>query len=125
MRPATGACVGSIVSCANPLCESVPRESGRRADGSQGDLVRRGMILRMKHPICRIAAAVLIAFLAALELVHAQQQSGLSAADKTRRWDLENELQQIAIVDRKVMMAMPDGVRLATDIYRPKNASGK
>ncbi len=38
---------------------------------------------------------------------------------------MENELQSIAVVDRKVMMPMPDGVRLATDIYRPKNAAGK
>jgi putative CocE/NonD family hydrolase len=30
------------------------------------------------------------------------------------------QLQEIAIVDQKVMMPMRDGVRLATDIYRPK-----
>ncbi len=30
------------------------------------------------------------------------------------------ELEKIAIVDQKVMMPMRDGVRLATDIYRPK-----
>ncbi len=34
------------------------------------------------------------------------------------------ELESIAIVERKVMMPMRDGVRLATDIYRPRNASG-
>ncbi len=49
----------------------------------------------------------------------------MSAAGKQRRWDTENELQKIAVVERKVMMPMPDGVRLATDIYRPKNATGK
>ena len=53
------------------------------------------------------------------------QQGSLSAADKQRRIDIENELQSIAVVERKVMMPMPDGVRLATDIYRPKNATGK
>ena len=52
------------------------------------------------------------------------QQGGLSPADAQRRVDLENELQSIAIVERKVMMPMRDGVRLATDIYRPKNAAG-
>lgn len=31
------------------------------------------------------------------------------------------QLQEIAIVDHKVMMPMRDGVRLATDIYRPKS----
>ena len=30
------------------------------------------------------------------------------------------KLEEIAIVDQKVMMPMRDGVRLATDIYRPK-----
>src|SRR5215831_6085974 len=57
--------------------------------------------------------------------VHAQPPAGLSAADKQRRIDAEAELQSIAVVERKVMMPMPDGVRLATDIYRPKNADGK
>ena len=38
-------------------------------------------------------------------------------------WDVENELQSVAVVERKVMLAMPDGVRLATDIYRPKNVA--
>lgn len=33
-----------------------------------------------------------------------------------------DKLKEIAIVDQKVMMPMRDGVRLATDIYRPKNA---
>jgi uncharacterized protein len=83
------------------------------------------MILRMKHPIRRIMLAGLIASLGTLQLVHAQQQGSLSAAEKTRRWEIENELQQLAVVDRKVMMPMPDGVHLATDIYRPKNAGAK
>ena len=30
------------------------------------------------------------------------------------------QLQEIAIIDQKVMMPMRDGIRLATDIYRPK-----
>ena len=42
-----------------------------------------------------------------------------------RRWEIEKELQSIAVVERKVMMPMRDGVRLATDIYRPKDASTK
>jgi putative CocE/NonD family hydrolase len=58
-------------------------------------------------------------------LLHAQQGGTLSAAERQRRWDTERELEHLAIIDRKVLMPMPDGVRLATDIYRPKNASGK
>ena len=34
--------------------------------------------------------------------------------------DILNKLQEIAIIDQKVMMPMRDGVRLATDIYLPK-----
>ena len=34
--------------------------------------------------------------------------------------DILNELEAIAIIDQKVMMPMRDGIRLATDIYRPK-----
>ncbi len=34
------------------------------------------------------------------------------------------ELESIAIVERKVMMPMRDGVALATDIYRPRQAAG-
>ncbi|MCA6073517.1 CocE/NonD family hydrolase [Fulvivirga sedimenti] len=34
--------------------------------------------------------------------------------------DIREKLEEIAIIDQKVMMPMRDGVRLATDIYRPK-----
>jgi predicted acyl esterase len=34
--------------------------------------------------------------------------------------DILEKLSEIAIIDQKVMMPMRDGVRLATDIYRPK-----
>ena len=69
--------------------------------------------------------ATLIAIASSAPVVRAQQGGTLSAADKQRRIDMESELQSIAVVERKVMMPMPDGVRLATDIYRPKNAAGK
>jgi uncharacterized protein len=39
----------------------------------------------------------------------------LQAQDK-----ILQELEEIAIVDQKVMVTMRDGIRLATDIYRPK-----
>jgi len=44
-------------------------------------------------------------------IVHAQEASILQ------------QLEDIAIVDQKVMMPMRDGIRLATDIYRPKTDS--
>jgi putative CocE/NonD family hydrolase len=44
----------------------------------------------------------------------------LAARNKT-----EQELESIAIVERKVMVPMRDGKRMATDIYRPKDTSKK
>lgn len=41
----------------------------------------------------------------------------LSAQDQT---DILKKLEAIAVIDQKVMIPMRDGVRLATDIYRPK-----
>jgi putative CocE/NonD family hydrolase len=55
----------------------------------------------------------------------AQQRGGLTPEQSATRQDVEKELQSIAIVERKVMMPMRDGVRLATDIYRPKDTSKK
>ncbi len=52
------------------------------------------------------------------------QPAPMSAADKQKRVDTEAELQSVAIVERKLLIPMRDGVRLATDVYRPKNAPG-
>ncbi|MDQ6830498.1 MAG: CocE/NonD family hydrolase [Gemmatimonadota bacterium] len=44
---------------------------------------------------------------------------------RAQRDSTEKALEAIAIIDRKVMMPMRDGVRLATDVYRPKDTSKK
>jgi uncharacterized protein len=49
----------------------------------------------------------------------------LDSAARAHRFDLENELESVAVIDRKEMVAMRDGNKLATDIYRPKDATGK
>ena len=40
-----------------------------------------------------------------------------------KRNQIEKELNEMAVVDRKVMVPMRDGKRMAADIYRPKDAS--
>jgi uncharacterized protein len=65
-----------------------------------------------------LAAVLLVAVLAVP--VRAQ----LTPEQRDQRHRLENLLNEIAVVERKVMMPMRDGVRLATDIYRPANATG-
>jgi uncharacterized protein len=76
--------------------------------------------LRMR----RILSALVVTTLLASVLVSAQQRAPLTAAESAKRWEVEDELQKLAVVDRKVMMPMRDGVRLATDVYRPKSATG-
>lgn len=56
---------------------------------------------------------------AAAATVHAQ--TGAPSAELVaRRWQLERELADVAVIERKFMLPMRDGVRLATDVYRPK-----
>lgn len=54
-------------------------------------------------------------------------QSGRQMPDsvKAMRWVVENELASLAIIERKVMIPMRDGVRIAADVYHPKDTSRK
>jgi putative CocE/NonD family hydrolase len=54
----------------------------------------------------------------------AQARAPLDTALISKRERIEKELESVAIIDRKVMVPMRDGVRMAADVYRPKNASG-
>ena len=40
-------------------------------------------------------------------------------ADEEERRELREQLEEIAVIEKKMMVPMRDGVRLATDIYRP------
>ena len=78
----------------------------------------------MQRSIRRLTFAATTAVLvAAASTALAQRGGSLTTEQAARRWEIENELQSAAIVERKVMMPMRDGVRLATDIYRPKDTS--
>jgi putative CocE/NonD family hydrolase len=68
-----------------------------------------------------LASALAASASLAVPLV-AQRGGSMTQEQRELRWQRERELHEIAVVERKVMMAMRDGVRLATDIYRPKNA---
>jgi len=55
---------------------------------------------------------------------HAQgRPGGMSPEQVQQRWELERELQSLAVIERKVLVPMRDGKRMAADIYRPKDAS--
>src|SRR3989449_3316115 len=57
--------------------------------------------------------------------VHSQGRAALTPDVIARRNALEKELQSIGIVERKLMVPMRDGKRMATDVYRPKDTSKK
>ncbi len=56
--------------------------------------------------------------------VSAQQRGVLTPEQIAGRLDVEKQLADIAVIERKLMLPMRDGVRMATDIYRPRNANG-
>ncbi|MCO6509377.1 MAG: CocE/NonD family hydrolase [Aridibacter famidurans] len=69
---------------------------------------------------------LIIFILAAASPLLAQGGSSQNTEEqRARRHSLESELQSIAVVERKVMVRMRDGKRMAADIYRPKDAAVK
>jgi hypothetical protein len=57
--------------------------------------------------------------------IPAQERPPLVDGAKAERWRIENELASLAVIDRKVMIPMRDGIRISADIYRPKDTSKK
>jgi putative CocE/NonD family hydrolase len=69
--------------------------------------------------------AVSIVFFRHHQPVDAQQRPGLTPEQIAERNQREQELQSVAIVERKLMIPMRDGKRMAADVYRPKDPSMK
>src|SRR5947207_14713680 len=57
--------------------------------------------------------------------VAAQQRAGLTTEQIAQRNQREQELESVAVVERKMMIPMRDGNKMATDVYRPKDSSKK
>ncbi len=60
-------------------------------------------------------------FIVALQIASGQRRGDANPELIARRNSIEKELQSIAIVERKLMIPMRDGKRMATDVYRPKD----
>jgi putative CocE/NonD family hydrolase len=78
----------------------------------------------MKNSFGRICLAIVVVCAVSMGALRAQQATPLTQEQKDQRVQTEKELESVAVIERKLMIPMRDGVRLATDIYRPKNASG-
>src|SRR5215211_1481950 len=73
-----------------------------------------------------ILALCVFVYIRGAETVYSQGgRERPSPEDISKRIAIENELQSIAIVERKLMIPMRDGTRIATDVYRPKDTSKK
>ncbi|MEO8574307.1 MAG: CocE/NonD family hydrolase [Pyrinomonadaceae bacterium] len=75
---------------------------------------------KLNKPASKI---LLIAFLLLITSISFSQNRGTPQADaeeRLRRNAIEAELQSQAVVERKVMVPMRDGMRMQADIYRPK-----
>src|SRR5262245_46003779 len=57
--------------------------------------------------------------------LQAQGPSPMPDSVKARRWAIENELASVAVIERKMMIPMRDGVRIPADIYYPKDSTKK
>jgi len=83
----------------------------------------------MKKSVCILTLVVLTCCIALRfsdnTIVHSQGRNAPAAEVIARRNAIESELQSIAVVDRKLMIPMRDGTRIATDVYRPKDTSKK
>ncbi|MBV9301036.1 MAG: CocE/NonD family hydrolase [Acidobacteriaceae bacterium] len=67
----------------------------------------------------------LLALACASVICSLAQQLNPDAQLIAKRNATEKELESVAIIDRKVMISMRDGKRMAADIYRPKDTSKK
>lgn len=77
----------------------------------------RGTFMRLRN-----AVIALLLFLAAPAFAQGRTPEELATL-RTQRDSMEKELQSIAVVERKIMLPMRDGVRIQMDVYRPKNAT--
>ena len=72
-----------------------------------------------------IIVALAVVFSNNQKSVDAQQRPGLTAEQVAQRNQREQELEAVAIIERKLMIPMRDGKRMAADVYRPKDTSKK
>jgi putative CocE/NonD family hydrolase len=79
----------------------------------------------MRIKITGFLLLVVIGFIAAIQIASGQGRGAANPELIAKRNSIEKELQSIAIVERKLMVPMRDGKRMATDVYRPKDTSKK
>ncbi len=77
-----------------------------------------------RKTLCALSLAVM-SLAGAIQIASGQRRAAADPDEIARRHSIEKELQSVAIVERKLMVPMRDGKRMATDVYRPKDESKK
>src|SRR2546425_10691709 len=80
---------------------------------------------RMRRNIFLTLILVIAGLVIAIGVAPGQQRGGANSELVARRNSIEKELESVAIIERKLMIRMRDGKRMATDVYRPKDTSKK
>jgi putative CocE/NonD family hydrolase len=80
-------------------------------------------MLIMRSRLARIA--ITLSITTSLFAQAAQVAAQSTEATVEARNQIEKELERVAVIERKVMVRMRDGKRMAADIYRPKDSSRK
>lgn len=79
----------------------------------------------MQSKALRSLLLVVIVFVVAVQIASGQRGGQVTPEMAARRNAVEKELHEIAVVERKLMITMRDGKRMAADLYRPKDNSKK
>src|SRR5215468_1260007 len=72
-----------------------------------------------------IIGVCVVVLLPVNQIAHSQGRGAVTPEELAKRNAIEAELQSIAVVERKLMVTMRDGKRIATDVYRPKDTGKK
>jgi len=81
--------------------------------------------MRLLAPVLALATVVTLTFPTLAQGPRQQLTPEQTKALIEKRESIEKQLEDVAIIDRKVMVPMRDGTRMAADIYRPKDTSKK
>jgi hypothetical protein len=76
------------------------------------------------HNICYLILAAAVIVMHADSTI-SQARRSLDPEVLARRIATEKSLESLAVIERKLMVPMRDGKRMATDVYRPKDTSRK
>ncbi|MEP7272186.1 MAG: CocE/NonD family hydrolase [Acidobacteriota bacterium] len=79
----------------------------------------------MRRKILWTVMIAVAGFGVAIQNATGQGRGGATPEVIAKRHSIEKELQSLAIVERKLMVPMRDGKRMAADVYHPKDTSRK